>query len=54
VDAMSESKRSAVNEWFDSTLVSHLNDKMTGTIVIVTQRLHANNLIWTSDKGISD
>jgi hypothetical protein len=44
-DAMSESKRNAVNEWFSSTLVSRLNDKMTGAIVIATQRLHANDLI---------
>ena len=39
IDAMSESKREAVNEWYRSTLVSRLNDKANGAIVIVTQRL---------------
>ena len=44
-DSMSESRREAVNEWFRSTLVSRLNDKANGTIVIVTQRLHAHDLV---------
>ena len=34
-DAMSESRRAAVNDWFDGTLYSRLNDKMKGAIVIV-------------------
>lgn len=44
-DAMSELKRSSVNDWFSSTLLSRLNDKLTGSIVIVTQRLHADDLV---------
>lgn len=44
-DAFSETKRLAVNAWFGSTLVSRLNDKNTGAIVIVTQRLHVDDLV---------
>ena len=43
-DAMSESRRSAANEWFNSTLFSRLNDKANGKIVIVMQRLHEDDL----------
>ena len=44
-DAYSDSRREAVNEWFGSTLSSRLNDKVTGAIVIVTQRLHVHDLV---------
>jgi predicted phage terminase large subunit-like protein len=43
-DAMSESRRRAANGWFDSTLYSRLNDKAKGSIVIVMQRLHEDDL----------
>ena len=43
-DAMSESRRAAANDWFDSTLYSRLNDKAKGRIVIVMQRLHEDDL----------
>jgi hypothetical protein len=43
-DAMSESRRRAANDWFDSTLYSRLNDKAEGSIVIVMQRLHEDDL----------
>ncbi len=43
-DAMSESRRRAANDWFDSTLYSRLNDKTKGAIVIVMQRLHEDDL----------
>jgi predicted phage terminase large subunit-like protein len=42
---MSESRRLACNEWFDSTLHSRLNDKTKGAIVIVMQRLHQDDLV---------
>ena len=45
VDAMSESRRAAVNQWFDGTLYSRLNDKTKGAIVIVMQRLHEDDLV---------
>ncbi len=44
-EAVSETRRKAVNEWYDGTLVSRLNDKRTGAIVIIMQRLHEDDLI---------
>jgi hypothetical protein len=44
-DAMSESRRTAANEWFDGTLYSRVNDKTKGAIVIVMQRLHEDDLV---------
>ena len=44
IDAMSESRCAAANDWFDSTLYSRLNDKAKGRIVIVMQRLHEDDL----------
>jgi predicted phage terminase large subunit-like protein len=43
-DALSEAKRSAVNEWFDRTLYSRLDDKRNDTIVLIMQRLHVEDL----------
>lgn len=42
---MSESERANVNEWFRHTLYSRLNSKRDGRIVIVTQRLHEDDLV---------
>jgi predicted phage terminase large subunit-like protein len=44
VDALSETKRAAANQWFLNTLLSRLDDKRTGAIVIVMQRLHMDDL----------
>jgi hypothetical protein len=44
-DALSETKRTAVNDWYDNTLLSRLNDKEKGAIVIIMQRLHQDDLI---------
>src|SRR5271167_515119 len=44
-DAMSESRRTGANSWFDGTLYSRLNDKTRGSIVIVMQRLHEDDLV---------
>jgi predicted phage terminase large subunit-like protein len=44
-DALSETKRNAANEWFDSTLLSRLNSKETGIIIIVMQRVHQDDLV---------
>jgi len=44
-DAMSQSRRTGANEWFDGTLYSRLNDKTKGAIVIVMQRLHEDDLV---------
>ena len=43
-DAFSETKRSAGNQWFANTLLSRLDDKRTGAIVVVMQRIHMDDL----------
>lgn len=43
-DALSEAKRSVANLWFANTLLSRLDDKRTGAIVIVMQRVHMDDL----------
>jgi predicted phage terminase large subunit-like protein len=43
-DALSETKRSGANQWFMNTLLSRLDDKRTGAIVIVMQRVHIDDL----------
>lgn len=43
-DAMSEAKRTAANQWFTNTLLSRLDDKRTGAIVVVMQRVHVDDL----------
>jgi predicted phage terminase large subunit-like protein len=43
-DALSETKRSAANQWFANTLLSRLDDKRSGAIVIVMQRVHMDDL----------
>jgi predicted phage terminase large subunit-like protein len=43
-DALSETKRSAANQWFTNTLLSRLDDKRTGAIVVVMQRVHMDDL----------
>jgi predicted phage terminase large subunit-like protein len=43
-EAMSETTRNAVNDWFLSTLASRLNDKRRGSILTVMQRLHQYDL----------
>jgi predicted phage terminase large subunit-like protein len=44
-DALSETRRNSVNEWYDNTLLSRLNSKETGVIIIVMQRLHQDDLV---------
>jgi predicted phage terminase large subunit-like protein len=44
-EAWSDSRRRAVNDWFDTSLVSRLNDKASGAIVLVMQRLHEDDLV---------
>jgi predicted phage terminase large subunit-like protein len=44
-DALSETSRKATHTWFDNTLLSRLNDKTAGCIVIVMQRLHQDDLV---------
>ncbi len=44
-EALSAAQRQACNEWYDHTLYSRLNDKRYGAIVIITQRLHEDDLV---------
>jgi predicted phage terminase large subunit-like protein len=44
-DAFSETRRNAVNNWYDGTLLSRLNDKSKGCIIIIMQRLHQDDLV---------
>jgi predicted phage terminase large subunit-like protein len=44
-EALSESRRNAVNEWYDHTLLTRLNNKERGCIVIIMQRLHQDDLV---------
>jgi predicted phage terminase large subunit-like protein len=44
-DALSETRRTSVNEWYDNTLLSRLNNKQTGVIILVMQRLHQDDLV---------
>jgi hypothetical protein len=44
-EALSESRRKSVNDWYDNTLVSRLNDKATNCIAIIMQRLHQDDLV---------
>lgn len=44
-EALSEVQRKAANEWYSHTLYSRLNDKGTGCIIIIMQRLHEDDLV---------
>ncbi|WP_158886339.1 phage terminase large subunit [Rhodanobacter sp. L36] len=44
-EALSDTQRRNANEWYDHTLYSRLNDKTTGAIIIVMQRLHLDDLV---------
>lgn len=44
-DVFSEKERRRVNEAFDNTLYTRLNDKRSGAIVIIMQRLHQDDLV---------
>ncbi len=44
-DAVSDVRRDSLNVWFDNTLRSRLNSQETGAVIIVMQRLHADDLV---------
>jgi predicted phage terminase large subunit-like protein len=44
-EALSETRRSSVNDWYDNSLLSRLNSKEDGIIIIVMQRLHQDDLV---------
>lgn len=43
-ESLSDSRRKAVNTWFAQTLFSRLNSKQNGCIVVLSQRLHEDDL----------
>lgn len=44
VDAQSETQRNSLNQWYSNTLLSRLENKETGIIIVVMQRVHMNDL----------
>jgi len=44
-EALSEARRQAVNNWYDNTLYSRLNNKASGAIILIMQRLHEYDLV---------
>jgi predicted phage terminase large subunit-like protein len=44
-EAFSDTQRKSVNDWFDNTLYSRLNDKRRGCIILIMQRLHEDDLV---------
>jgi hypothetical protein len=42
-EALSQAQRQAANDWFDHTLYSRLNDKLSGAIVLIMHRLHEDD-----------
>ena len=44
IDAQSQPLRDGVNAWFSNTLMSRLDNKQSGAIIVVMQRLHLNDL----------
>ncbi len=54
MDALSDTKRERVNTWFNSTLLSRLDDKKRGRIALFMQRLHADDLAGTLQRSSTD
>jgi predicted phage terminase large subunit-like protein len=44
-EALSDAQRKTANDWFSHTLYSRLNNKRSGAIVIIMQRLHEDDLV---------
>jgi predicted phage terminase large subunit-like protein len=44
VDAQSEARRNSLNQWVSNTLMSRLDNKQTGAIIVVMQRVHMDDL----------
>ena len=43
-EALSEAQRNSAGQWFDTTLLTRLDSKSKGAVVIVMQRLHEDDL----------
>jgi predicted phage terminase large subunit-like protein len=44
-EALSDVQRKTVNDWYDHTLLTRLNDKENGCIIVIMQRLHEDDLV---------
>jgi hypothetical protein len=44
-EALSQTQRRGVNDWYSNTLYSRLNDKQRGCIILIMQRLHEDDLV---------
>jgi hypothetical protein len=44
-DALSESNRKVTHNWYDGSLSTRLNNRATGSIILIAQRLHQDDLI---------
>jgi predicted phage terminase large subunit-like protein len=44
-EALSDTQRKTVNDWYEHTLMTRLNNKRDGCIIIVMQRLHEDDLV---------
>ena len=44
-EALSDTQRKAVNDWYDHTLLTRLDNKNTGCIIVIMQRLHEDDLV---------
>jgi predicted phage terminase large subunit-like protein len=54
IDALSDSKRERTNDWFNNTLLSRLDDKLAGAIILVMQRLHLDDLCGTISRASNE
>lgn len=52
-DAQSDARRETINHVLQSTILSRLDDKQTGSVVVVMQRLHANDFVGSLPSGDS-
>jgi predicted phage terminase large subunit-like protein len=43
-DAQSEARRNTLNQWVSNTLMSRLDNKETGAVIVVMQRVHMDDL----------
>lgn len=53
-DAMSETRRNSLNQWVPNTLMSRLDNKQTGVVIIVMQRVHINDVCGFLTENSSD
>ena len=54
LDALSEPARTRVNQWLHNTLMSRLDNKQTGVIIVIMQRVHMDDLCGFLMNGSSE